>query len=62
MRGQGYMFAGAVIVQIMMYLILYSMGNSLWPGRNMGRFFQGLLGSDAGLVLGIRSLKAVENA
>lgn len=48
MRGQGYMFAGAVIVQIMMYLILYSMGNSLWPGRNMGRFFQGLLGSDAG--------------
>ncbi len=46
--GQGYMFAGAVIVQIMMYLILYSMGNSLWAWEKYGVFFQGLLGNDAG--------------
>ncbi len=39
MRGQGYMFAGAVIVQIMMYLILYSMGNSLWVWEKYGAFF-----------------------
>ena len=54
MRGQGYMFAGAVIVQIMMYLILYSMGNSLWVWEKYGAFFfQGLLGSDAGCLAGI---------
>ncbi len=60
------MFAGAVIVQIMMYLILYSMGNSLWAWEKYGAFFfkvyWAVMLVAAGLVLGIRSLKAVENA
>ncbi len=54
--GQGYMFAGAVIVQIMMYLILYSIFYGKFPlglGEIWGVFFQGLLGSDAGCLAGI---------
>lgn len=36
MRGQGYMLAGAVIIQIMMNLILYSMGNAFWLWAQYG--------------------------
>lgn len=39
MRGQGYMLAGAVIVQILMHLILYSMGNAMGAWEKFGAVF-----------------------
>lgn len=38
-RGQGYLLAVAVIIQILMNLILYSMGNVLWAWEKYGAVF-----------------------
>ena len=37
--GQGYMIAGAAAVQILMYLILYSIGNAIWVWEKYGAVF-----------------------
>lgn len=45
MRGQGYMLAGAVIVQILMYIILYSIGNAMWAWEKYGALFFKIYGA-----------------
>lgn len=45
MRGQGCMLAGAVLVQILMYAILYSMGNAMWAWEKYGAFFFKIYGA-----------------